>query len=608
MRIKQSTLTLVAAIAFGAMIAMLVVGVVLARTAFHKVERTADRRAELRQLGIDQADSSKFLTNKVREFTVTRQQAPLDEYWGEINVKKTQAHVLARLKALHTPSSELALLALSHKNSAGLVITETRAMRLVLEAKGVAPSAMPPAVAAYRLSTADAALTPSAKIRLARSIVYDRTYQASVKKIMAPVTEFQRRVAARTQADFDGAQASANRATTILVALTVLLAIGMAAVLGLFHTQVGLVMTRFSRALRERDADDFDFRLTPAGTVELRELAERMNDQFLDQEALRDNKRLIADTAQLVERVTQAAATVSGASQQVASVSEEAGRAVSEIAHAVGEVAVGAQQQVEAVEEAQQLTEQMALRTQASAENAQRSRDAAEHARELAAEGAAAVQRASDAMKAVREASSGATAAIRGLGTKSEQIGGIVDTITAIAEQTNLLALNAAIEAARAGDQGRGFAVVADEVRKLAEESQHAAASIAALITEIQGETAKAVEVVELGARRTDEGVDTVDEARTSFEEIAGSVGDVTERVHEIVEAIGEIAASSDRVRDHVGGVAHVAEQSSASAEQVSASTEQTSASTQEIAASAQDLARTADELEQLVAGFKLTA
>ena len=82
-------------------------------------------------------------------------------------------------------------------------------------------------------------------------------------------------------------------------------------------------------------------------------------------------------------------------------------------------------------------------------------------------------------MNLVRESSGQVSDAIGALAAKSEQIGGIVETITGIADQTNLLALNAAIEAARAGEQGRGFAVVAEEVRKLAEESQQAAATIA---------------------------------------------------------------------------------------------------------------------------------
>jgi methyl-accepting chemotaxis protein len=121
---------------------------------------------------------------------------------------------------------------------------------------------------------------------------------------------------------------------------------------------------------------------------------------------------------------------------------------------------------------------------------------------------------ATEEMASVRSASPEATNAIRQLGDKSQEIGGIVDAIGGIAEQTNLLALNAAIEAARAGDQGRGFAVVADEVRKLAEESQQAAASISSLIREIQAETGRAVTVVEDGAARTAQGAATVDTLR----------------------------------------------------------------------------------------------
>jgi methyl-accepting chemotaxis protein len=206
----------------------------------------------------------------------------------------------------------------------------------------------------------------------------------------------------------------------------------------------------------------------------------------------------------------------------------------------------------------------------------------------------------------VRDSSLQATEAIRELGAKSEQIEGIVATITGIAEQTNLLALNAAIEAARAGEQGRGFAVVAEEVRKLAEESQAAAGSIAGLIAEIQAETAKAVEVVEDGALRTQDGVATVEEAREAFLTLGASVQDMNGRVEQIAAAIQQIASSSQQVQADMTEVAAVAEQSSASSEQVSASTQQTSASTQQIAASAQDLARTAEQLEQLVGQFSL--
>ena len=79
------------------------------------------------------------------------------------------------------------------------------------------------------------------------------------------------------------------------------------------------------------------------------------------------------------------------------------------------------------------------------------------------------------------------------------------------------LALNAAIEAARAGEQGRGFAVVAEEVRKLAEDSQQAAASIADLVTEIQDETHRTVEIVGEGLQRTEESAAKVEAARGRF-------------------------------------------------------------------------------------------
>ena len=344
----------------------------------------------------------------------------------------------------------------------------------------------------------------------------------------------------------------------------------------------------------------------PAGD-EVGDVARAFNEiQAKTVESIEGYNATRAQLGELVGKVSSSAQSLSAASQQMASTSEEAGRAVGEIASAVGEVAQGAERQVRAVEQAKLATEEVATASSAGAQNAQETAEAAVTAREVADQGAGAVAQASEAMAAVRDSSLHATEAIRELGAKSEQIEGIVATITGIAEQTNLLALNAAIEAARAGEQGRGFAVVAEEVRKLAEESQSAAASIASLIGEIQAETARAVEVVEDGARQTEDGVATVEQAREAFLSLGASVQDMNGRVEQIAAAIQQIASSSHQVQSDMTEVAAVAEQSSASSEQVSASTQETSASTQEIAASAQELARTAEELEGLVGQFSL--
>ncbi len=180
--------------------------------------------------------------------------------------------------------------------------------------------------------------------------------------------------------------------------------------------------------------------------------------------------------------------------------------------------------------------------------------------------------------------------AVEALGSKSEQIGAIIQTINDIADQTNLLALNAAIEAARAGEHGRGFAVVADEVRKLAERTTKATEEVASSITQIQGGTKDAVTQMRGSTAKVESGVRLARSAGEALTQIVSGTKTVGAAVREIAAAAEEQSATSEQINSNV-------ERTSASATETKEQVEGMSQAVQELFAQSQSLRENVDRL-----------
>jgi methyl-accepting chemotaxis protein len=394
------------------------------------------------------------------------------------------------------------------------------------------------------------------------------------------------------QAQMQAATHVAARARWILAALAVI-----AILLAL------IVATLVSRSILGRARD----LLAAAEAVASGDLTHKVHES--DDELGRLGKAfnaMVASLAELVGEIDGASASLVDTARRMASGSDDTRRAVAEIARAIEDMAHGTEQQVALVSTTRTNAGGVAAAARESSESASGTAQNAATARRLAEEGVVAAESARRAMESLVESSSELTSAMGQFTTKSERIGGIVETITGIAGQTNLLALNAAIEAARAGEQGKGFAVVAEEVRKLAEESQRAAQSISELIGEMQSETERIVGVVEESARRTNDGTETVESARQRFVEIDEAVSRVAESAEAIAAAGTTIVDQVSGMEEQLDQVTSSSETASASAQEVSASTQETASSTEEFAGAALGLRETADSLRALVSRFQV--
>lgn len=294
----------------------------------------------------------------------------------------------------------------------------------------------------------------------------------------------------------------------------------------------------------------------------------------------RSINRMLTSIAGMITSIKETATGVASAAGVLHAGSEEIATGAEQVAAQAGVVATAG--------------EEMAATSSEIARNCCLAAASSRQASELATEGASVVQATVAGMGRIAERVRETATAVKGLGSRSDQIGEIVGTIEDIADQTNLLALNAAIEAARAGEQGRGFAVVADEVRALAERTTRATKEIGQMIKGIQAETRDAVASMEEGVGEVERG--TCDAARSgdALQHILNQINDVTMQINQIATAAEQQTATTVEISSNIQQITAVA-QASATGSHGSAS-------------SAGELSAHAEELRSLVGRFTLAA
>ncbi len=158
-------------------------------------------------------------------------------------------------------------------------------------------------------------------------------------------------------------------------------------------------------------------------------------------------------------------------------------------------------------------------------------------------------------MNDIRETISETEKRIKRLGERSQEISSVVEIINNVAERTHILALNASMQAAAAGDAGRGFAVVADEVQRLAESSRQSTSEIAALVSNIQSETAetmaamnKAISQVVDGTAMAKKSGDQMEATVKTTEELSGVIGEIAQAARSQSNALEIVAGQAEQV------------------------------------------------------------
>jgi methyl-accepting chemotaxis protein len=468
-------------------------------------------------------NGSAYLTNEVRAYAATGDQAHYDNYFNEINNLKNRDLGVAAMQEIGITEEEQAMIDEMSALSNELVPLEENAMANVQEGK------------------LDEAL----------DYVYGKDYSTAITQINAIKEQFLSTLDIRTKEEI---QKLSRRSTImrILIIISMLL-VGCIQLIVMYVTrrrilkpiiavrdQMSEISTGNLSADFSLESDTSEIGMLVDSIHEtknelkkyiydidskLAQMAKGKMDLTIDNNYLGEFLPIQNALSQILDslnyallQINQTAGLVSDESEQVASDAQILSNGATEQASAIQELSASIQE----------LTGQVKSTSQDADDARSSSIDLAEK------------------LKACSNKMEQLTSAMEDISESSLQISGIIKTIEDISFQTNILALNASVEAARAGNLGKGFAVVADEVQSLANKSSVAAKDITKLIenslelvrhgTSLSGDTTKALSVGVTGSQNTAELIqkiaDSAQQQALSLEQLTAGVEQISDVVH----------------------------------------------------------------------------
>jgi methyl-accepting chemotaxis protein len=230
--------------------------------------------------------------------------------------------------------------------------------------------------------------------------------------------------------------------------------------------------------------------------------------------------------------------------------------------------ATGAKEQATAMSEITTTISELLATSRQIAESAQRVAHIAAQTAAAARSGEGTVTAADESITGIRRQVDLVVHHMLALGTKSQQIGAVLDIVSELAEQTNILSVNATIEAAGAGESGKRFAVVADEIRKLADRVADSTKEIRTLIDDVRSAVNTTVMATEAGSKTVEAGSRQFGELASAFKQIADLVITTTEAAREIELSTKQQSTAVEQVNIAITNAAQATKETEATSGQ----------------------------------------